>query len=142
MAYDIIPLLNENQEVGIGMVGELEKAMPATAFLQLLQERFKVPVVKHTALIHEQVKRIAICGGSGSFLTKTAIAAKADIYVTADIKYHEFFDADGKVILADIGHFESEQFTADLLADFLREKFPNFAVLKSDLCTNPVSYFI
>jgi putative NIF3 family GTP cyclohydrolase 1 type 2 len=85
---------------------------------------------------------VAVCGGAGSFLTHLAIAAEADIYVTSDIKYHEFFDADGKIILADIGHFESEQYTIDLIYDVLRQNFPTFAVLKTKVISNPVHYFV
>ena len=98
-------------------------------------------VIKHTPFLGKKVKKIAVCGGSGSFLTKTAIAAKADFYITADVKYHEFFDAESKLVLADIGHWESEQFTIELLAEVLQEKFPTFAVLKTAVKTNPVQYW-
>ena len=88
------------------------------------------------------IKKIAICGGSGNFLLPNAITAGAQVYITGDIKYHEFFDADNQLLLADIGHYESEQFTIELLADLLQEKFPNFAVLKTEMNTNPVNYFL
>jgi len=84
---------------------------------------------------------VAVCGGSGSFLLKEAIQAGADLFVTADFKYHQFFDAEGKIIIADIGHYESEQFTSEIFAEILNEKFPNFAILLSNLSTNPVKYF-
>ena len=99
-------------------------------------------VIRHTPLLGKKVRKIAVCGGAGSFLIKDAIRAGADLYITSDVKYHEFFDADGHLVLADIGHFESEQFTIQLLFDLLIEKFPNFAVLKSGLKTNPIQYFI
>jgi putative NIF3 family GTP cyclohydrolase 1 type 2 len=98
-------------------------------------------VIKHTQLLEKQVKTIAICGGAGSFLIGAAVSAEADFYISSDIKYHEFFDADNKLVIADIGHYESEQFTIDLLFDILREKFPTFAVLKTGVNTNPVRYF-
>ena len=98
-------------------------------------------VVRHTPLMDKQVKRVALCGGAGSFLISSALAAQADVYVTADVKYHEFFDANGRMVIADIGHFESEQFTIGLLHDLLVQKFPTFAVLKSGVKTNPVNYF-
>jgi putative NIF3 family GTP cyclohydrolase 1 type 2 len=87
------------------------------------------------------VSRVAVCGGAGSFLLETALAAGADFFVTADLKYHEFFDANGRMVVADIGHWESEQFTPELLVDVLQSKFPTFAVLKSGVDTNPVQYF-
>lgn len=142
VAYDIYPLDNEYAQVGAGLVGELPEEMTEQAFLQMLKVVFGLSVIRHTALFGKKLKKIALCGGAGSFLTNAAIASGADVYVTGDVKYHEFFDADGKIILADIGHFESEQFTIDLLFDYLRTKFPTFAVLKSDSKTNPVHYFV
>lgn len=142
VAYDLFHLANDFQQVGSGLVGELPVAMPEAAFLGLLKEAFGLQVIRHTPLLGKLVKKIALCGGSGSFLTGKAIAAGADVYVTADVKYHEFFDADGRILLADIGHWESEQFTIDLLYDILLAKFPTFALLKSKVKTNPVSYYI
>jgi len=111
-------------------------------FLQFLKTAFGLQVIRHTELLQRPVKKVALCGGSGSFLIDKALAAKADFYITADIKYHEFFDADRKMVIADIGHWESEQFTIDLLHDVLRVKFPNFAILKTKNRTNPVHYFL
>ena len=108
----------------------------------MLQAAFGVKVVRHTPLRGKNVQTVAICGGAGAFLIKAARAQGADFYVTADVKYHEFFDADGHLLLADIGHYESEQFTTDLLANLLEQKFPNFAVLKTGVNTNPVQYFV
>lgn len=141
VAYDIYALKNNFRETGAGIIGQLPQPMPAKDVLQKLRDIFGTPVIKHTALPAGPVNTVAICGGAGSFLTKEAIAAGADIYITADVKYHEFFDAEGRLVLADIGHYESEQFTSDLLVDYLQEKFPKFAVLKTGVVTNPVHYF-
>ena len=142
VAYDIIPLANENQEVGSGLIGELETPIEEEVLLRKIKEVFQLEVIKHTPLLGKKISKVAVCGGSGSFLTKNAISAGADIFVTADVKYHEFFDADKKLIIADIGHWESEQFTTDLLIDILHLKFPTFAVLKSEVITNSVRYFV
>lgn len=142
VAYDVIGLENYNTAVGIGVIGELEKPVPVTEFFDTLKQQMKVPAVRHTPMVTDTVSRIAICGGSGSFLIKTAMSQGADVLVTGDVKYHEFFDADGKLIIADIGHFESEQYTSDLLVEYLREKFSTFAVYLSDTRTNPVNYYI
>ena len=141
VAYDVYNLANEYQQTGSGLAGELKEAISETAMLQILQNIFNIPFIKHTKLTGRLIKKVAVCGGAGSFLTGAAIAAGADIYITGDIKYHEFFDAEAKLVLADIGHYESEQFTIDLLFDLLRNKFPNFAVLKTGVNTNPVHYF-
>ena len=127
--------------MGAGIIGELEQAMDEKDFLCLVKEKFKANGIRHTPLLGKPIKKVAVCGGAGSFLIKKAIQQKADIYITGDIKYHEFFDADGRLVIADIGHYESEQFTIDLLYDILREKFPTFAVLKTSVNTNPVHYF-
>lgn len=141
VAYDIYPLANSFLQTGSGLIGELMEPIRENEMLQLLKNSFKTGVIKHTPLTGKPIKKIALCGGAGSFLTGAAIAAGADIFITADLKYHEFFDADQKLVLADIGHFESEQFTIDLLFDILRENFPTFAVLKTGVNTNPVCYF-
>ncbi|NIG53292.1 Nif3-like dinuclear metal center hexameric protein [Chitinophaga sp. Cy-1792] len=140
VAYDIVTLDNMYQEVGSGLVGELPEAQDEMAFLQLVKERFGTGCVKYTALRGKSVKKIALCGGAGSFLLKRAIGAGADVYISSDFKYHEFFDADNQIVIADIGHFESEQFTVELFYHILTEKFRNFAPLKSTIKTNPVNY--
>jgi dinuclear metal center YbgI/SA1388 family protein len=140
VAYDIYPLDNALQDVGSGMVGELEKEMDGLDFLYLLKKNMNISVIKHTEILNKKVKRVAVCGGSGSFLLSKAIQAKADVFVTADFKYHEFFDADGKILIADIGHFESEQFTQQLLLQFITNKFPNFAIRLTENNTNPIKY--
>ena len=134
-------LENRNGQVGSGLTGELSDPLSETEFLARLRSAFKLSVVRHTPLTGTMVKKVALCGGAGSFLIGAAIAAGADFYISSDIKYHEFFDANGRLVIADIGHYESERFTIDLLFDILSEKFPNFAVLKTGLNTNPVQYF-
>ena len=142
VAYDIYPLGNNLKDVGSGLIGVLSEPCDETELLNLLKSKFHLQVIRHTPLTGKRVKNIAVCGGAGSFLTKQAIAAGADVYITGDVKYHEFFDAEGKLLLADIGHWESEQFTIDLLFDFLVGNFPTFAVQKSKVITNPVTYFV
>lgn len=141
VAYELIPLANTNQQIGAGMVGELATPMGETEFLTFLKEQMKTDCIRHTALSNKKIARVAVCGGSGSFLLGKAIQAKADIFITGDFKYHQFFDAEGKIIIADIGHYESEQFTSEIFEAILNEKFPNFAILLSNLSTNPVKYF-
>jgi putative NIF3 family GTP cyclohydrolase 1 type 2 len=103
---------------------------------------FNAPVIRHSPLLHKPVARIAVCGGAGSFLIPNALQAGADFFISADIKYHDFFEGGSQMVIADIGHFESEQFTVDLLHAVILEKYPNFAVLKSGIITNPVNYYI
>lgn len=141
VAYEFIALQNPNQEIGAGMVGNLPEPMEETVFLSFLKERMKTDCIRHTELRGKPVSKVALCGGSGSFLLKDAINSSADVFITGDFKYHQFFDADGRIVIADIGHYESEQFTTELLAAVLKKKFPNFAVLLSNLSTNPVKYF-
>ena len=142
VAYDLLQLNNNFQEVGSGLLGELEKEINEVDFLQLLKAQFGLLVIRHTPLLNKKVKKVALCGGAGSFLINTAMAVGSDFYITGDVKYHEFFDAENKMVIADIGHFESEQFTIELLHDILHSKFPTFAVLKSEVKTNPVNYFL
>ena len=142
VAYDIVNLSNNYPKVGSGILGTLPEPVDAIEFLKLLKKTFQVPVIRHTELLDKPVQKVALCGGAGSFLIPTAIAMEADIYITGDVKYHEFFDADKKMVIADIGHYESEQFTINLLHELLESKFPNFAVLKTEVNTNPLRYFI
>src|ERR1043165_8450756 len=142
IAYDIIKLENKFSLIGSGIIGELNEAMDEKNFLKLLKDKFGLQVIKHTQLMNKPIKKVAACGGAGSFLIPSALAAGADIYITSDIKYHEFFDANDRMIIADIGHYESEQFTVNLLQEFLEQKFPTFAVLKTEVITNPVRYFL
>lgn len=140
-AFDIYDLSNEFQQAGAGSIGTLPAPLPAGEFLQLVKNCFQTEVVRHTRLQATEILRVAICGGAGSFLIPKALAARADAFITADMKYHEFFDADGHLLIADPGHYESEQFTIDLLQQILAEKFPTFAVLKTRVKTNPVHYY-
>ncbi|WP_336515865.1 Nif3-like dinuclear metal center hexameric protein [Pollutibacter soli] len=142
VAFDLVPLANVFERAGSGVVGSLPSAMEEKHFLALVQKEFDIPMIRHSALKGEPIQRVALCGGAGSFLIPKALQAGADIFMTGDLKYHDFFEADGRIILADIGHYESEQYTQDLLIDRLKQKFPNFAVLKTGVRTNPVNYFL
>jgi putative NIF3 family GTP cyclohydrolase 1 type 2 len=122
------------------MIGELETPMEPLEFLRHLKKSMVLRVIRHTPLLKGKIKKVAICGGSGSFLLSKAIQSGADFFVTADFKYHEFFDAEGKITIADIGHYESEQYTKELLGEILKEKFPTFAVNFSSIDTNPIRY--
>jgi dinuclear metal center YbgI/SA1388 family protein len=141
VAYDIIPLENAHPGIGSGLTGQLAEPMEEKDFLGLVREIFKISVIRHSVLRGKPIKQVSLCGGSGSFLISNAIANNSDIYMTADLKYHDFFEADKRIVLADIGHFESEQFTSDLVYGLLKEKFPTFAVLKIGINTNPINYF-
>ncbi len=141
VAYDIYPLNNQIDGTGSGLIGNLNQPASELELLSILKLEFNLDVIRHSPFVNKNIKKIAVCGGAGSFLISTAIASGADAYITSDVKYHEFFDADSKILLADIGHFESEQFTIDLLADILKQKFLNFAVLKTEVKTNPVNYY-
>lgn len=141
VAYDIFTMENIHLGIGEGITGELKEPMEEKDFLSWVKKIFNSGVIRHTELRGKPVKRVAVCGGAGSFLTGQALQAGVDCYITSDVKYHEFFDAEGRMVLADIGHFESEQFTIELIHELLAEKFPTFAVLKTRVNTNPVRYF-
>lgn len=128
--------------IGSGLTGDLKNPVPEEKLLERLKENFHTRVIRHSPLTGKPVSRMAVCGGAGSFLIPNALQLGVDFLVTADVRYHEFFAGEGKLVIADIGHFESEQFTIDLLHDVIVEKFPNFAVLKSGTVTNPVNYYI
>jgi dinuclear metal center YbgI/SA1388 family protein len=140
VAYYLTPLDNENQEVGAGMIGELPHAMTEDEFLAHLKSSMNLTLIKHTQLMQKPILKVAVCGGAGIFLLNDAKKARADVFVTSDIKYHEFFDAEGQLILCDIGHYESEIFTKDLIAEFLSQNFPNIALYLTKVVTNPTSY--
>lgn len=140
VAYDIHALENKMNTIGAGLIGELKEEMDTSTFLNSLKKNMKTNCVRHTKVHKQKILKVALCGGSGSFLLGAAMSSKADIFITGDFKYHQFFDADGKIIIADIGHFESEQFTIELLGEKLKEKFPNFAVHFTDVNTNPINY--
>jgi dinuclear metal center YbgI/SA1388 family protein len=141
VAYYLSILENENQEVGSGVIGTLADSLTESDFLQYLKEKMDLPTFRHTPLRGRTIQKIAVCGGAGGFLLGDAIRQGADVFITADYKYHEFFDADNQIIICDIGHYESEVYTKDLIVRYLSEKFSNFAVLKSQVNTNPVNYF-
>ena len=141
ITYDILPLENALNTIGSGMIGILPKSMNELAFLSFLKKAMHVSCIKHTSLLGKKIKTVAVCGGAGGFLLPKAIRQKADIFITADYKYHEFFDANEQLIIADIGHYESEQFTIELLYGLLTQKFRNFAVQITETNTNPVQYF-
>ncbi|GLU42454.1 Nif3-like dinuclear metal center hexameric protein [Allomuricauda sp. NBRC 101325] len=140
VAYEILTIENTNQDLGMGMIGALPKEMDETEFLLLVKKRMNASVVRHSQLLGKKVKKIAVLGGSGAFAIGPAMKAGADIFVTSDIKYHEFYQAENQLVIADIGHFETEQFTKDLLVDYLTKKIPNFAVRLSESITNPIKY--
>jgi dinuclear metal center YbgI/SA1388 family protein len=140
IAYQLYTIENPNQDIGAGLIGQIEAETDTLEFLDLLKSRMRASVVRHTRPIKQKIRTVAVCGGSGSFLLPEAIRQGADVFVTADFKYHQFFDAEGKILIADIGHFESEQFTIDLLAEFLQEKFTTFAVRLTEINTNPIHY--
>lgn len=140
VAFDVVSLENEYQQVGSGMIGNLAKPVNELTFLKQLKKLLRTDCVRYTPLRNKPIQKVAVCGGAGRFLLNNVIAAGADIFVTGDFKYHDFFDADGKIIVADVGHYESEQFTKDLLCKQLSEKFPIIATRISSINTNPVKY--
>ncbi|MDR0229501.1 MAG: Nif3-like dinuclear metal center hexameric protein [Flavobacteriaceae bacterium] len=139
-AYELYTLENKLQNVGMGMIGELEEAMDEVAFLQMVKEKTGTGGIRYSALLDKKIKRVAVLGGSGSFAIKAALAQKADVYVTSDLKYHDFYQAENQIVLADIGHFESERYTKNYIVEFLSKKMPTFAVILSTVNTNPVNY--
>jgi len=141
VAYDIYPLGNEFDRVGAGITGELVKEMDEKKFLDEVKKILNIPCIRHSSFVGNYIKKVALCGGSGSFLIREAIASGAQVFLTGDIKYHDFFEADQKILLADVGHYESEQFTKELLYSILIKKIPNFAILISEVNTNSVFYY-
>lgn len=140
VAFDFYALENDYYQVGMGMTGNLAEPENEREFLQKIKSIFDCKVIRHTKTLGKPVKKVAVCGGSGSFLLKNAIASGADIFITGDYKYHQFFDAEGKIVIADIGHYESEQFTKEVFYEILTKKFPKFALRLSEVKTNPVHY--
>tara|TARA_R110002126_G_scaffold291243_2_gene451328 strand:+ start:12786 stop:13880 length:1095 start_codon:yes stop_codon:yes gene_type:complete len=140
VAYEIITTENIHQNVGMGMIGELTTEMDEIKFLSYVKMKMQTDCVRHSAFINKKIKKVAVLGGAGSFAIDNAKMAGADAYVSADFKYHEFFKAENSILLADIGHYESEQFTKNLLVDYLTKKFSNFAVVLSEKSTNPIYY--
>ena len=140
VAYEIYELQNEHQNIGLGMIGELQKPMNETDFLHFVKEKMQADGIRHSSLLNKSIQKVAVLGGSGSYAIKNAIAAGADAFLTADLKYHQFYEAENKLLLADIGHFESERYTKNYIVDYLRKKILNFAIILSEENTNPVKY--
>jgi len=140
VAYDIIPLENKHNSIGLGVVGNIDHEIGATEFLRLVKEVFNCKIIRFAGNTDKIIRKVAVCGGAGSSLINEAIQAKADIFITGDVKYHQFFDAGDKIILADIGHYESEQFTKELFYEIVTNKFSKFALRLSEVQTNPVNY--
>ncbi|KAA5824137.1 Nif3-like dinuclear metal center hexameric protein [Algibacter amylolyticus] len=141
VAYEITTIENKNQNIGIGMIGEFAQSMHENQFLNHLKTKMNTKCVRHSALLNKNIKRVAVLGGSGSFAINAAKTAGADAFITADLKYHDFFSAENTILLADIGHYESEQYTKNLLVAYLTKKITNFAIILSKINTNPVKYF-
>jgi len=141
VAYDLYPMANAHQGIGSGLIGEWEEPMGEEAFLRKLKDVFGPPAVRHSPLTGQPVRRVAVCGGSGAFLIGKAMSAGVDAYVTGDVKYHEFFRPDGRMLLADIGHYHSERYTMDLIQRRLGELLPTFATRLTETVTNPIHFF-
>ncbi len=140
VAYEIYDLQNAHQNIGLGMIGVLETPMNEEDFLSFVKDKMQCGGIRHSAFTGKKVHKVAVLGGSGSFAIKNAIQAGADVYLTADLKYHNFYEAENQLLLADIGHFESERYTKNYIVDFLKEKITNFAIVLSEENTNPVKY--
>ncbi|MBR9922349.1 MAG: Nif3-like dinuclear metal center hexameric protein [Bacteroidetes bacterium] len=140
--YTSWDIRESDPNIGSGMIGELPKAISGLEFLKMVKEKMQAACIKYTDIPERKIKTVALCGGSGGFLLPYAIGARADAFVTSDYKYHEYFDADGKLLIADIGHFESEQYTIDLLQEIISRKFSNFAAYCTQVKTNPVNYLV
>ena len=140
VAYELMALENKWQDAGAGLIGELARETTEQDFLNTLKNNLKTDCIRHTKLLGKSIKKVALCGGAGSFLLEDAKRCGADIFITGDFKYHQFFDADGQLIIADVGHYESEQYTIELLGGWLSEKFPTFAIRLTEINTNPINY--
>ena len=140
VAYEIYQLQNHHQNIGLGMIGELETAMSEKDFLMLVKDKMQTPVIRHSVFLNQKVTKVAVLGGSGSTAIGNAIAAGATVFLTADLKYHNFYEAENQILLADIGHFESERYTKNYIVDYLTKKMLNFAIIFSEENTNPVKY--
>ena len=140
IAYQVYTINNKYQDIGSGVIGNLEERMKTKDFLEFIQSRFNTGCIRHTKIIGDYIEKVAVCGGSGSFLLRYAKKRGADIFITSDFKYHEFFDSDNDIIVADIGHYESEVFTKEVIYDLLINNFSTFAVQLSNINTNPVNY--
>ena len=142
VAYHIQPLGNAFEEIGGGLIGSLKQPLSENEFLSLVKQVFRTGTIRHNPLTGRTIHRVALCGGSGKSMINNALRENADVFLTADLGYHDFFLPNGKMLLADMGHFESEQYTSDLILRRIKEKFPTFALLKTGISTNPVNYFL
>ena len=140
VAYEIYDLKNQHQNIGLGMIGELATPMNEKEFLEMVQEKMQTGGIRHSQFLNKSIQKVAVLGGAGSFAIQNAIRAGADAFLTADLKYHQFYEAENQLLLADIGHFESERYTKNYIVDFLRKKILNFAIIFSEENTNPVKY--
>jgi dinuclear metal center YbgI/SA1388 family protein len=138
----VVPTKNRTAEIGSGIIGEFDLPLTEDLFLARVKEKMQTPCIRHTDLLGKSIGKVALCGGSGSFLLEDAVRAGADAFITADYKYHQFFDADQRILILDIGHYESEQYTSEALQQLIREKFPNFAARCTKVYTNPVKYYL
>ncbi|WP_395042960.1 Nif3-like dinuclear metal center hexameric protein [Flavobacterium sp.] len=140
IAYEIYDIQNSHQNIGLGMIGTLEKPIDEKEFLEFVKQKMLCGTIKHSSFLEKPISKVAVLGGSGSFAIKNAIQNGADVFLTSDLKYHNFYEAENQILLADIGHFESERYTKNYIVDFLKEKITNFAVVLSEENTNPVKY--
>jgi putative NIF3 family GTP cyclohydrolase 1 type 2 len=141
VAYDLYALENKNAEIGLGCVGKFHNPVSENEFLKLVCSVFNAKGIRYSKLTGKSVRKVALCGGSGASLINLAISSEADVFLTSDIKYHDFFKAENKILLVDTGHFESEKFSGEILKDLIIKKFPKFAVRFSETNTNPINYF-
>lgn len=141
VAYEIYDIKNAHQNIGLGMIGELETALSERDFLQMVKDKMQCGGIRHSEILDKKIKKVAVLGGSGSFAIQNAINQGADAFLTADLKYHQFYESEKQLLIADIGHFESERYTKNYIVDFLKEKITNFAIVLSQENTNPVKYF-
>lgn len=140
VAFDVYSIENVHPLIGSGMIARLKAPLDEKEFLLFVKKELKCGVIRHTPLLGKKIERVALCGGAGSFLLDDAIRSGADVFITGDFKYHQFFDAENKLVIADVGHYESEQYTMELLQSHLSKKFPNFGVRLTDINTNPINY--
>ena len=140
VAYDIYPIENAFNQAGFGAIGDLSKAMSEQDYLEQISNHLNIKVIRHSAFLGKKIEKVAVCGGAGIFLLQEAIRAGADLFLTGDIKYHQFFEADNRILLADAGHYETEQFTKKIFFDLITKKLPNFAIYLSKINSNPINY--
>jgi hypothetical protein len=139
-AIDILPLANDYEQLGLGCIGELEQPITETAMLHYIKDKLNVQYIRHTQISDRLISRVALCGGSGAEFISQAIREKAGIYITADVKYHDFFNTENQIVIADVGHFESEQCIKEVFYEQISKNFINFAILMAECDKSPVEY--